>query len=74
MHAGGPGGHHQRAGRGADQDQPPAAAALEGGEVLGQAAAPGDAEYVGRLVAERGEQVRDQAAQAGEAVGATRQG
>ena len=39
-------GHHQRAGAGGGQDQPPAAVALGQGELLGQAAAPGDPEQV----------------------------
>jgi len=63
-----PGRHHQRSGRRADEHQPPAAVAAEGGEVLGDPAAPGDAEHVGLVVAQRCQQARHQPAHAGEAV------
>src|ERR1039457_6718103 len=48
-----PGRHHERAGCGADQHQPPAPRPLEGREMLCDPAAPGDAEHVDRVVAER---------------------
>jgi hypothetical protein len=65
-----PGRDHQRAGRGGDQHQPPAARALERGEVLRHRPAPGDAEHVDLVVAELGQQARDQPAQPGKPVGA----
>jgi hypothetical protein len=69
-----PGRHHQRAGRGGDQYQPPAPGALERGEVLRDRPAPGDAEHVDLVVAELGQHARDQRAQPGEPVRAGRLG
>jgi hypothetical protein len=69
-----PGRHHQRAGRGRDQDQPAAARALERGEVLRHAPAPGDAEHVDLPVAKLSQHATDQRAQPGEPVRAGRLG
>jgi hypothetical protein len=69
-----PGRHHERPGRGGDQHQPAAAGALERGEVLRDAPAPGDAEHVHLVVTKLGQQARDRPAQPGEPVRAGRLG
>jgi hypothetical protein len=62
------GRHHEGAGSRGDEHQAAAPRTLERGEVLGHAAAPGDAEHVDLVVAEFGQQPGDQHAQPGEAV------
>ncbi len=69
-----PGRHHERAGSGADQHQPPAPRPLEGREMLCDPAAPGDAEHVDRVISERGQHPGDQLAQPREAVRGGREG
>ena len=69
----GPGGHHERTGGRAGQDQAAAAPGLERREVLRHCAAPGDAEHVSCLVPELGQQCGDEPAQPAEPVGALRQ-
>jgi len=66
------GRHHDRAGRGAYQHETTAPRPLEGREVLGDPAAPGDAEHVHGVVAEDGEHPGDHPAQPGEAVRGSR--
>jgi hypothetical protein len=68
-----PAGHHQHASAGGDQDQPPAAGALREGELLGQPAAPGDAQQVHGRIAELVEEAGEQAGQARQPVGGPRQ-
>ena len=63
------GRHHQHAGPGADQHQPPAATRVLERQLLGQAAAPGDAEGVELVVAEPVEELPDEACQQREVVG-----
>ena len=65
--------HHQHPGTGGDQDDPAAAARLGQRELLGQRAAPGDAEDVGPLVTELVEQPGQQVGQRAEPVRAGRQ-
>lgn len=62
------GGHHQRAGRRRDQDQPAAPGPPECGKVLRHASAPGDPEHVDPVIAQFGEHPGDQPAQPGAAV------
>ena len=69
-----PAGHHQRAGAGGNQHQPPATLRLAEGELLGQAAAPGDPQHVHPLVAQPVQEPGDQAGQSRQAVGDPRQG
>ena len=69
-----PGRHHRRARRGGDEHQPTAPGPLKRGEVLGDAAAPGDAEHVDAIVAELGQHGRDQPAEPAEAVRPARRG
>jgi len=69
-----PGRHHRRTGRGRHEHEPAAPGPLEGGEVLGDAAAPGDAEHVDAIVAELGQHGRDQPAEPAEAVRPARRG
>ena len=69
-----PGRHHRRAGRGRDEHEPAAPGPLKRGEVLGDAAAPGDAEHVDAIVAELGQHGRDQPAEPAEAVRPARRG
>ena len=57
------GRHHQHAGPGADQHQSSAATRVLEGQLLGQAAAPGDAEGVEPVVAEPVEQRPDEPCQ-----------
>jgi hypothetical protein len=61
--------HRLRPGSRRDQDQPPAPARAAQRELLGQLAAPGEAEDVGGLVAELVEQPAQQPGQGGEPVG-----
>jgi hypothetical protein len=65
-------GDRRHAGRGGDEHQPPAAGALGRGELLRDAAAPGDAKHIDLAVAELGQHARDQPTQPSEAVGSRR--
>jgi len=57
-----PGRHHQGARRRRHQYQAAAPGPLEGGEVLSDPAAPGDAEHANLVVSELGQHLRDQPA------------
>src|SRR4029450_3783593 len=68
------GRHHEGAGAGGGQDQPPAAVALGQGELLGQAATPGDPQQVHAQVSELVQEPGEQPGQSRQPVGEPRQG